>query len=434
MFVAAQCPIQVESGAFVFGLFGGVPEPQHLEPGFTALEPIRMGEHPLGKQRGEMFVGGSDGQRVAGVLPFQQFEPGPGSCLPVVRQSMFSQTGIELAVNSSVCGLLSDEPLDLIPKPILRRRRQCLKALSYGIDEKLLTDRKTHGQRAKKGAAKRIISAPVAGDGCVKVDQQAANGQCSHGAASGRWGAGMVRVDGGTVKYQLTDWGGRLWVVRVIPEREILICLKVVRRALRATISPMDIGTAANVEHRRRLLDGLAQVVALKGYADTTIADIVREAGVSRRTFYEHFSSKSEALIALYEIASHNGLRVLEEHIDTRREWSTQVEQALQAYLACLAQRPVLLRTLFIDILGLGQPGLLARRRVHESIASFVLEVVNARQAPPPLDRATALAVVGGIHELVLHAIEQEPVADLLALAEPAARLVRAVARPPTGT
>jgi AcrR family transcriptional regulator len=243
----------------------------------------------------------------------------------------------------------------------------------------------------------------------------------------------MVGVHAGTVKYQLAGRDRMQSAVRVIPEREIPIGLPFVSRALRATISAMDVGTAANVEHRRRLLDGLAQVVALKGYVDTTIADIVREAGVSRRTFYEHFSSKSEALIALYEVASHNGLRVLEEHIDTRRDWNTQVEQALQAYLACLAQRPVLLRTLFIDILGLGRAGLMARRRVHESIASFVLEVVNARQAPPPLDRSTALAVVGGIHELVLHAIEQDPVADLQALAEPAARLVRAVARPRLG-
>ena len=48
-------------------------------------------------------------------------------------------------------------------------------------------------------------------------------------------------------------------------------------------------------EHRHRLLEGMAQAVAEKGYADTTIADIVREAGVSRRTFYEHFAGKPSA-------------------------------------------------------------------------------------------------------------------------------------------
>jgi AcrR family transcriptional regulator len=110
-------------------------------------------------------------------------------------------------------------------------------------------------------------------------------------------------------------------------------------------------------DHRTRLLQGLAQSVATKGYADTTIADIVREAGVSRRTFYEQFDGKPAALIALYESASRRGLQVLKEAIDPARDWQTQVDQALSAYLSSLAQNPVLLRTLFVEILGLGATG-----------------------------------------------------------------------------
>ena len=69
-------------------------------------------------------------------------------------------------------------------------------------------------------------------------------------------------------------------------------------------------------DHARRLLDGMARAVAAKGYGDATIADIVREAGVSRRTFYEHFTTKAECLIALYEMASLRGLDVLRKAID----------------------------------------------------------------------------------------------------------------------
>ena len=110
-------------------------------------------------------------------------------------------------------------------------------------------------------------------------------------------------------------------------------------------------------QHRQRLLEGMAHAVAAKGYAETTIADIVREAAVSRRTFYEHFSTKAECLIALYGAASHNALKVLRDAIDPAHEWQTQVESALNAYLGCMAQNPVLMRTLFIDILGLGAEG-----------------------------------------------------------------------------
>ena len=181
-------------------------------------------------------------------------------------------------------------------------------------------------------------------------------------------------------------------------------------------------------EPRHRLLEGLAHAVAAKGYADTTIADIVREAGVSRRTFYEHFAGKPEALIALYEAASHNALRVLREAIDPAHDWQAQVEQAMTAYLGCLAQNPVLLRTLFVEILGLGAPGLAARRRVNGEIADFMGAVINAGQPRPALDAGLAMAVVGGIHELVLQAVEQERLAATLPeLAALTGRLVRAV-------
>lgn len=181
-------------------------------------------------------------------------------------------------------------------------------------------------------------------------------------------------------------------------------------------------------EHRHRLLEGMAHAVAAKGYGDTTIADIVREAGVSRRTFYEHFSTKAECLIALYEAASHNALKVLRGAIDPSHEWQTQVERALAAYLGSMAANPVLLRTLFIEILGLGAEGLQSRRRVNQEIADFMLVAINGEGREEPLSPWMAMAVVGGITELVLQYIEQDRVAHLQELVEPSSRLVRAVA------
>jgi AcrR family transcriptional regulator len=183
-------------------------------------------------------------------------------------------------------------------------------------------------------------------------------------------------------------------------------------------------------EHLHRLLDGMARAVASNGYADTTIADIVREASVSRRTFYQHFSTKAECLIALYEAASRNALKVLRDSIDPQQEWQTQVERALTAYLGCMAQNPVLMRTLFIEILGLGTEGLAARRRVNRQIADFMLSVVNREQGhrrTTPLSPGMAMAVVGGINELILQYIEQDRVAQLPELVEPSSQLLRAV-------
>lgn len=186
-------------------------------------------------------------------------------------------------------------------------------------------------------------------------------------------------------------------------------------------------------QHRHRLLEGMAHAVAAKGYAEVTIADIVREAAVSRRTFYEHFSTKGECLIALYEAASHNALKVLKDALDPTHDWHEQIEKALTAYLGCMTQNPVLMRTLFVEILGLGAEGLEARRRVNQEIADFMLGVVNGNQGAgkgrkaPPLSPQMAMAVVGGINELILEHIEQGRVADLADLVGPSSQLVRAV-------
>jgi AcrR family transcriptional regulator len=184
-------------------------------------------------------------------------------------------------------------------------------------------------------------------------------------------------------------------------------------------------------EHRRRLLDAMSHTVATKGYADTTIADLAAAARVSRRTFYEHFDDKAQCLIALYDAASTQALEVLRGAIDPKRDWHDQVEAALGAYLATLADNPKLLRTLFIEILGLGAPGLSARRRANRQIARFIVDVVDGPGAKPPrtqpLGEALALGIVGAINELVLQAIEEDRVERLAELTPIAARLARSV-------
>jgi AcrR family transcriptional regulator len=174
----------------------------------------------------------------------------------------------------------------------------------------------------------------------------------------------------------------------------------------------------------------MARAVAARGYADTTIADIVREASVSRRTFYENFADKAECLIALYEVASSNAITVLRNAIDPHSDWQAQVEQAMGAYFGVLERNPVLLRTLFVEMLGLGAPGLAARRRANQQLADLMLDVVNNRPGErlrkAPLQPMMAMAVVGGINEMVLQSIEQGRANDLQELVDPAAMLLRA--------
>ncbi len=186
-------------------------------------------------------------------------------------------------------------------------------------------------------------------------------------------------------------------------------------------------------EHRARLLQAMATVAADKGFADTTIADIVREAGVSKRTFYENFESKDACFLDLYRAASASALRALRSALALDRPWQAQVEHALGTYLAHLASGPALVRTLFVEIHQLGPAGMRVRREVMQHMADFMLATVNAEpMAVPPapmLNPTMALAAVGGIHELVLQAIESGQEARLAELTPDASAIVRALVR-----
>jgi AcrR family transcriptional regulator len=185
-------------------------------------------------------------------------------------------------------------------------------------------------------------------------------------------------------------------------------------------------------EHRRRLLQAMGAVAEAKGFVAATIADIVREAGVSKRTFYEHFASKEDCFLALYLAVSAAALRTLKEAVAPERPWQQQLEQAMGAYLSHLSLNPGLLKTLFVDIHHLGETGNQARREVMRQLADFMVVTVRGSEPRPgsvDIDRALAMAAVGGINELVLQRIEQGQAQDLTPLTASASEVVRRLTR-----
>src|SRR3954466_946505 len=102
---------------------------------------------------------------------------------------------------------------------------------------------------------------------------------------------------------------------------------------------------------RARLLEGMTQAVAEKGYAAATGADAVRAARVSRGTFYALFDSKEECFLEAYR----HGVDVLVERIDdavaaTDGDWRAKLRAALRAYLSELDAEPRFARALLFEI------------------------------------------------------------------------------------
>lgn len=91
-----------------------------------------------------------------------------------------------------------------------------------------------------------------------------------------------------------------------------------------------------------RLVDGLTASIVERGYRDTTVADIVRHARTSKRTFYEHFAGKEQCLIELLRRNNSDLIDGIRAAVDPDDEWQVQIRSAVGAYVAHIRARPAI--------------------------------------------------------------------------------------------
>jgi AcrR family transcriptional regulator len=182
---------------------------------------------------------------------------------------------------------------------------------------------------------------------------------------------------------------------------------------------------------RTDLTQGLAAAVSEKGYAASTIADIVAHARVSKRTFYEHFADKEECLTALYADACDQLMVVLRAAGDPGQPWRERVRVAVTAYLSTLESLPAVNRMLLVEMQAAGPRAYRLRQEKQRQFAETLVAIVDegrpANPEIPPLSPVMAIALVGGLNELLMQAID--PYAQSGARAAPLASLEDTVVR-----
>jgi AcrR family transcriptional regulator len=177
----------------------------------------------------------------------------------------------------------------------------------------------------------------------------------------------------------------------------------------------------AGGSQRARLLEGMTQAVYRKGYAAATVADAVREARVSRGTFYAEFASKEECFLEAYR----HGVDVLLHRVATAaREaeggWEARLRAGLRAYLAGLAGEPRFARTYLLEIQAAGARAQTERdaalRRFAERYASsFAAAAAERPELSMPSDDLL-FGLAAGVSELIcarLRAGEADRLPDL---------------------
>jgi AcrR family transcriptional regulator len=177
---------------------------------------------------------------------------------------------------------------------------------------------------------------------------------------------------------------------------------------------------------RGRLLDAMA--VAEHTYGATTIAHVVARAGVSRKTFYEHFSDKQDCFLAMYDIGIAFVLGRIVEELEAQEDLRRRLVVGLETFLSVLSEEPAFCRSIVLEVQTAGPEGLARRRGVIKVFAERYLDVNRQARAGDaaivPLSEEIALAVVGAILELVGTWVDEGRTAELPELAEPLSEFV----------
>jgi AcrR family transcriptional regulator len=168
---------------------------------------------------------------------------------------------------------------------------------------------------------------------------------------------------------------------------------------------------AAN--QRERILEALADAVSAAGYAATSVEDIVSAAGVSRRTFYDNFSSKEDAFLAAYDAIAGQLVQRVYAAYDSTDEFTLRVWRCLQKFLEFLSEHPHYADACIVEVLVAGPAALAKRNAVMTGFADLLCQAAESLEQRPRPPRLAAETIVGGIYEIVYSRVLQGQAAQL---------------------
>lgn len=119
---------------------------------------------------------------------------------------------------------------------------------------------------------------------------------------------------------------------------------------------------------RERLVAAAAEACAESGYAETSVVDLARRAGVSTATFYELFPGKSECVLEAHRELLGRLLEEVDRACGDADGEEAKLRAGVRTVLALFAADPPTGRLLTVEVLALGPAG---AERNGAAIAAF---------------------------------------------------------------
>jgi AcrR family transcriptional regulator len=159
---------------------------------------------------------------------------------------------------------------------------------------------------------------------------------------------------------------------------------------------------------RARILEAMRATIAEHGYSGASVADVIKRAGVSRKTFYAQFTDKEDCFLTIYDEQMGRLQAVARDAFDAQDEWVPALRAGVTALLTALAYDPAVARLCFVDVLAAGPHAAEARNAAMRELEA-ILELGRGGEASSgdgdPTPRALGRSMVGGLGEVLYQEI-----------------------------
>jgi AcrR family transcriptional regulator len=152
---------------------------------------------------------------------------------------------------------------------------------------------------------------------------------------------------------------------------------------------------------------GAAEVFGAHGYARTSVEDVLRAAGISRRTFYRFFRNKEELFDELADTAGLLFLQSIRNAAALGKTPEHKLANCVEVYLRAPQTAGPIFHVLRIEASRPGSRQSARRQAIIDALVAMLTEGLHSegRQVDPLVLRG----IMGALEDISMHVFDQHP-------------------------
>jgi AcrR family transcriptional regulator len=189
---------------------------------------------------------------------------------------------------------------------------------------------------------------------------------------------------------------------------------------------------AVELNQRERLYGATVAVIANKGYAESSVADLITVAGVSRTTFYKYFADKQACFLSTLKVIVAGVVAVTAARLRGDDAWDKRAERGMRAFVELLVTQPDAARICVVESYAAGPEAVAIVDRAVAEFTEMMNEVFEELPEQRGMPKEIVAAMIGGIRKILHTRLHRRDEGELLEMVPRLVELGLAY-RPPPG-